>query len=328
MTQCLISVLLPVYNGGDYVNDAIFSILNQTHENFELIIINDGSTDNSGAIIQNIKDNRIRYYEQANHGLAATLNRAILLSKGKYLARQDQDDLAHSQRFEKQISFLESHPRHGMVGTWAKILWEVKSNHKKVITHPTESLLLKYALLMGTPFVHSSMMIRRDVFDNVGLYSTDKSRQPPEDYELWSRIARAYEIANIPEYLQIYRATPNSMSRASVNTFIEQDYLIMTENLSYALGSETPNSIITDIAALRCKAYHKLSADPSLSAMKSILYKLADHLGMINGAPRDILRTVVNPYYHALQCSYVHFRYGKLLSDLLSYWYRIIRNIQ
>ena len=327
MNKSLISVLLPVYNGEEFVKQAIESILNQTYENFELIIIDDGSTDVSASIIQKMVDKRISFYKQNNQGLAKTLNRAISLSKGKYLARHDQDDLSHPQRFEKQVSFLESHPHHGMVGTWAQILWQEENNHKNVITHPAESLILKFGLLLGNPFVHSSMMIRRDVFENVGLYSTDKSRQPPEDYELWSRIARAYEIANIPEYLQIYRATPSSMTRAAVNPFMEQDYLIMTENLSYALGSETPDLIITDIAALRCNAYHKLSADPRLSAMKAVLYKLAGRLSMINGASRDSLRNLVPHYYHALQCSYVHFRYGKILSDLLSYWYRIINKI-
>ena len=102
----LVSVLFPVYNGEVYLEEAIHSILDQNYDNFEIIIINDGSIDDSSAVIQNFSDSRIRFYEnRTNQGLAFTLNRAINLSKGDYLARQDQDDISLPERFEKQVKF-------------------------------------------------------------------------------------------------------------------------------------------------------------------------------------------------------------------------------
>src|SRR5437660_806769 len=98
----LVSVLLPVYNGARFLEGGIESILSQSYRNIELIIINDGSSDDSAQIISKFHDPRIRAYSQENQGLAATLNRAIHLAKGEYLARQDQDDLSLPQRLEKQ----------------------------------------------------------------------------------------------------------------------------------------------------------------------------------------------------------------------------------
>ena len=208
----LVSVIFPVYNGAAYLREAIESILAQTYSNFELIIINDGSKDDSAMIIEQFRDPRIRFYSQVNQGLAATLNRAIGLTQGEYVARQDQDDISLPQRFEKQVAFLQTHPDHGMVGTWAEI-WEGDKKTPRMHKHPAETAALKFALLFDNQFVHSSMMICRKVFDKVGLYSIDKTRQPPEDYELWSRVVREFEVANIPEPLVVYREMPGSMSR-------------------------------------------------------------------------------------------------------------------
>jgi len=186
----MVSVLLPVYNGAAYLSAAVDSVLNQTYQNLELIIINDGSTDQSASIVEQFRDSRIRFSNQTNRGLAATLNRAIDLSRGKYLARQDQDDLSFPTRFAKQVDFLESHQKCGMVGTWAEI-WEVDQRSRRAHKHPTDDLILKFELLFDNPFVHSSVMIRKEALDIVGTYCTDKSRQPPEDYELWSGSLRS-----------------------------------------------------------------------------------------------------------------------------------------
>ena len=119
--KTLISVILPVYNGSEYLTESIDCILNQTYSNFEFIIIDDGSTDDSAAIIANYTDVRIRFYSQQNQGLASTLNRGISLANGNYIARQDQDDVSLPNRFAQQVAFLEANPEYGMVGTWAAI---------------------------------------------------------------------------------------------------------------------------------------------------------------------------------------------------------------
>ena len=104
-----VSVLLPVFNGAAYIRESVESILAQTFQDFELIIIDDGSLDDSAHIIEGINDPRIRLYRQANQGLPATLNGAIGLANGEFLARQDQDDVSFPCRFEKQVSYLRSH---------------------------------------------------------------------------------------------------------------------------------------------------------------------------------------------------------------------------
>jgi len=322
MNRLLISVLLPVYNGQAYVKQAIQSILNQTYQDFELIIIDDGSRDGSAAIIQNIRDKRISFYKQSNQGLAATLNRAITLSKGEYLARQDQDDLAHPERFEKQIAFLEKHPDHAMIGSWA-IIMEGEKITKRVHKHPAESLILKYGLLFGNPFVHSSMMIRRNVFDDVGLYSTDKSRQPPEDYELWSRIARKYEIANIPEFLQSYRATPNSMCRTDIKSFFDKEILIRIENLESLLGRHDSDKDILNLAALTCGSYEKLTGKVNASEIRNIMYEAADRLSDLNHASYNILRERVSYHFRSIYYHYINYKFGKKIARIYSLWNKL-----
>src|SRR5215467_6992847 len=121
-----ISVLLPVFNGGPYLQEAIESVLAQSYRNFELIIIDDGSTDDSWHTIHKVQDPRVRAFRQANRGLPSALNWAIQLAEGAYIARQDADDVSLPERLETQIEFLETHRGCGIVGTWAEIRSERK----------------------------------------------------------------------------------------------------------------------------------------------------------------------------------------------------------
>lgn len=245
----LVSVILPVYNGEKYLDEAIKSILSQSYKRFELIIIDDGSKDKSLSIAKGFKDSRIKVYTQTNKGLAKTLNRGISLSKGTYIARQDQDDFSYPERLEKQANYLNKNPKCGLVGTWAEI-WEGdnKKTHRS-LKHCPENGLLQYFLLFDNPFVHSSVMIRKTALEDVGFYSTDKNLQPPEDYELWSRIARKYDLANIPELLHAYREVPSSMSRSKLG-FKDKVVKISARNLGWALGKDYLNEGVFNISAL------------------------------------------------------------------------------
>jgi glycosyltransferase involved in cell wall biosynthesis len=273
----LVSVLLPVYNGEEYLAEAIQSILDQTYKRFELIIINDGSSDRSAEIIRSFRDDRITALDQENCGLASTLNRAISMARGKYLARQDQDDISLPQRFEKQVAFLDSHPEYGMVGTWAEI-WDNIRKTERVHRHPVDSLTLKFELLFNNPFVHSSMMIRKAAIEKVGMYSTDKLRQPPEDYELWSRMARYYEIANIPETLLIYREVPKSMSRMGTNPFLDKLLQISAENIAFAAERAHEDNLCKNLAALAHSAYAQFDSKLKYRTLADIMYKAASRL--------------------------------------------------
>lgn len=318
-----VSVVLPVYNGEKDVHESIQSILNQTYQNFEFIIINDGSIDNSGKIIGGFKDSRIVYLEQDNQGLAAALNNAIKVSTGEYIARQDQDDYSYPERFERQIEFLESNSDYAVVGTWAleidteaKKKWNMHNFYKQP---PVESFALKYTLLFDSPFVHSSVMIRKSVFDKVGLYCTDKDRQPPEDYELWSRIGRKFEIANIPEILHVYRRGPESMTRhadGSINTYIDRCTKISIENICYVLGRKDPNRIILDLAALVNTGYFRVNSMPSFSGIANMLYELAEKLSGGISSRHAVLREVAHRTLMSVKRNYFVHRYGKIAGRL------------
>jgi len=244
-----ISILLPVWNCPSYVGQAIDSVLNQSYSDFECIIIDDGSNDNTPEVLQKYQDPRIRLFQHTNRGLAATLNVGIASARGKYVARQDQDDLSLPDRLAKQISYMDSHPECGLLGTWAQIM-EGDRIVERYHRHPSDPSQLRYHLLFNNPFVHSSVMMRKTVLEAVGGYSTDPSRQPPEDYELWSRLSRYSNVANLPEVLLYYREVPGSMSRVGPSPFREKLIKICIENLSLASGVPSTDPHLVAIATV------------------------------------------------------------------------------
>jgi glycosyltransferase involved in cell wall biosynthesis len=268
-----VSVVLSVRNGGTDLPKALDTILNQSFSDFELIAINNGSTDGTRAFLDQVADPRVRVYHQEDKGLAAALNRGISLARGRYIARQDHDDWALPTRLAKQVAFLNANPDHALIGTRAEI-WVGDSPTGRFHDHPTEDAELRFALLSNNYMVHSSVMIRKAALDEVGGYTTDPSRQPPEDYELWSRIARRFRIANLPERLTIYRELPSSMSRASANPFKEKVILISAENLATATdGVPKPRRIHLDIASYTHNAPEKVSQTADIEAMCAVISK-------------------------------------------------------
>lgn len=312
--ETLVSIVLPVYNGSMYLQEAMDSILAQTYSNFELIIIDDGSSDNSAEIIVEYTDSRIKFYRQENHGLAATLNRCISIASGSYVARQDQDDISLPSRLEKQVAFLESNPDYGMVGTWATI-WEGNVPTERLHKHSPENLRLKFDLLFDNPFVHSSMMIRKCVFDIVGGYSTDRDRQPPEDYELWSRVSRKFKVANIPEVLHVYREIPQSMSRTGENPFLRHILNINKENLAWATSGKYSDQEYMDLAALIHAQYQLFSRKTPLKEMIAIIHSAAQSLADAAGVDRSAIQEEMQSRCNNLSYHYCQSRYFGLLGD-------------
>lgn len=205
-----ITILMPVYNGEKYLREAIKSILNQTFNDFELLIINDGSSDQSEKIIKSFIDSRIRLItNKKNLGLVDTLNIGFKEAKGKYIARMDQDDISLSPRLKKQYNFMENNPEIGISGTWVKKIGKKMSFISKYYTGHNE--LFAY-LLFGTPFAHPSVIIRKDIIEPNNLFYNHKYKNA-EDIELWSRAFKLTKIANIPEILLYYRSHPESTSQ-------------------------------------------------------------------------------------------------------------------
>ncbi len=289
-------------------------MVDQMYVDLEIIVINDGSTDNSADIVSDIADPRLRFYSQENQGLAATLNRGITLAKGAYIARQDQDDVSLPDRLLKQVAFLEANPDYGMVGTWASI-WEETKPTERFHKHSVDNILLKFDLLFDNAFVHSSMMIRKTVFDEVGVYCTDPNRQPPEDYELWSRVARKFRVANIPEVLHVYREIPRSMSRTGNNPFLQHLLKINVENLAWATEGCYSNQSLQDLVALIHGAYPHFSGKTSLKEMVSIVHKAAHVLCSHECAGDVAIQDKVRSRINSLRYHYNQARYFGFLGD-------------
>jgi glycosyltransferase involved in cell wall biosynthesis len=210
-----ISVIIPVYNGEKYIFESIESILKQSFIDFELIIINDGSTDRTADIILSFSDRRIRLFNQENSGMAASLNFGIKNSNGRYIARQDADDISHPLRFEREINFLETNPSCALVGTKAKIISE-SGKQIGLLNHPSDNAVLKLLLLFDNPFVHSSVMINRTLAGDALYYDASKPVLI-QDYELWSRLSANNIIANLDDVLVDYREVKDSISRRAIN---------------------------------------------------------------------------------------------------------------
>jgi hypothetical protein len=286
VTSPQVSVVLSVHNGAADLRKAVDTILTQTFADFELIAINNGSTDGTAAILDGLRDPRVRVIHQDDMGLAAALNRGIALARGRYIARQDHDDRAKPTRLEKQVAFLAAHPDCALVGTRAEI-WVGDRKTRRAHDHPTDNAALQFELLFDNYFVHSSVMMRKSALDAVGTYTTDLARQPPEDYELWSRIARRYKVANLPERLTVYREVPKSMSRERSSSFIDKIVMISAENLAAAVGAVSPGRDHWDIAALIHRAPGRLSSDHDIEGMCRAIRDAGDHI-LANSPDSDL----------------------------------------
>ena len=207
----LVSVLIPCYNCEPYIREAVMSIMRQSYANLEILVIDDGSTDNTGNILKELaeEDTRIVYIKnEKNLKLIATLNKGLDLCKGKYIARMDADDISVPSRIEKQVDFLEKHPNIGVVGAHIEFFG---GNKRSIWKTNTEDKYIRADLLFGTCFAHPVVMMRTSVLrDHHLYYNTDYPHA--EDYKLWCDIAQYTELANIPEVLLYYRINENQVS--------------------------------------------------------------------------------------------------------------------
>ncbi len=204
----LISVIMSVYNGDKYLHEAIDSILNQTFKDFEFIIINDGSTDKSLKIIHSYNDDRIVLINQENAGLANALNNGIAISKSNFIARMDADDIAYPERIQKQHEFLTNNIDYVIVGSNAKII-DINGCIVRHSNIPIKNEEMK-GKLPETPFIHPSVMFRKDSFYEAGQYPEYMLKA--QDYVLFNRMAKLGKFANIAENLMEYRIVPTANS--------------------------------------------------------------------------------------------------------------------
>lgn len=205
--QPLISIIMPVFNGAKFLNDAIDSILNQTYTNFEFIIVDDKSTDSSLKIIKSYSDNRIKVLQnKINSGVAFSLNKALKIAKGKYIARMDADDISYPNRIEKQVKFLDQNPHTIAVGCQVKIIGD--NNQITGTRHyPIDPKTCHDYLMLTSPIQHPTLMARAEVYKNIGYTSEYKTA---EDWDLYFKFLNYGQLSNINQYLYSYRQLFNS----------------------------------------------------------------------------------------------------------------------
>lgn len=215
-----ISVLMAVYNGEKFISESIDSILNQTFEDFELIIVDDCSTDGSAEVINQYKDSRIKYYRnRKNLGQTLSLNKGIELAQGTYIARIDHDDVSHKRRLERQLDFLESNPDHALCGTLAKVISE---NGKKIYTVRSErndSEYLKCKLFFENVIFHSSAFFSTQLAKK-WLY--DSSFTIAQDYDLWIKFGQSHKIGVLNEQLVSLRKHRDNASELLSETGVRE----------------------------------------------------------------------------------------------------------
>lgn len=245
-----VTAFMPVFNGEKYLREAIDSILGQTFKDFEFLIINDGSTDDSEQIIESYPDSRINLiHNERNMGLVKTLNMGLKHARGEYLARMDGDDISLPQRFEKQVAFLEANPEIFLCGTWMRYLekdtkkkWTAPATHEGIISN----------LIFHSVLAHPTVMFRlKTLRDHRLCY--DELYAHAEDYELWTKIAFFLKFSNIPEVLHHYRR--HSQNFTKIYSKKKRFYAgLVRHNLLRKLGvdfSEKEFRLHQDISNLR-----------------------------------------------------------------------------
>lgn len=218
VTRPVVSVVIPVYNAGEFLREAIESILHQSFQDFELIAINDGSTDDSADILFNYQrqEPRLQVYTQSNQGSAVARNLGCQKAQGKYVAFLDADDISLQDRLLKQVKFLESNPDIGILGSAFKI---THASFNKIFRHPLEDSDIRAALFFDSAFATSTVMLRRSILSEFGL-CFDRTFKLAQDYQLWVSATNCCKLANLPEVLVIYRKHDSQITNQSADKLL------------------------------------------------------------------------------------------------------------
>lgn len=277
-----VSVILPAYNAERFLKEAIDSVLEQTYSNFELIIINDGSTDNTDAIIQSYSDPRIVYIKQENQGLARALNNGIAKARGNFIARMDADDICMPTRFEKQVKYLQRHPEVSLLSTGTEHINEVGKHLKYLLPVVGKKNLRWLIQNRFSPISHPAAIIRHETLALVGGYNVLINKYF-EDLYLWNRLLEYGEAQNLPKVLLRYRITDSAIS----STFDGRDpaftQFMFDRCRRGAFSQEDADEMKRLVADLKAKQSNQTTQ--SQRSQMSLRDRIIDKVVDIGGAP-------------------------------------------
>jgi len=272
-----LSVIMSVFEGEAHLHRAIDSILGQNFRDFEFIIIDDGSTDDTGEILKDYanQDNRVRLLENSrNEGLAASLNKAIEAVKSPLLARQDADDFSYPERFAAQVDFMDGHEDIGILGCIAELVAD-DGRSLGPYTQPTDHSGIVWTLATGfNAIAHPSVMMRTDLIKAVGGY--DSALRAAQDYDLWCRLVGRTRFANLPETHMELLIHDNRVTNTRAGESLDNLHRAAGQLLSRVLGRDVPAEQVKAVK----KAFHSdnpLSAEEKIQA-HGVAQELLDKL--------------------------------------------------
>lgn len=274
-----ISVLMSVYNGERFLREAIDGIKHQTLSDFEFIILDDDSRDNTRQILEEYaaEDHRISVIRnERNLGLTRSLNKGLKLCCGKYVARQDADDVSLPDRLENQVEYLENHPEVGVVGSWVAIIDE-NGREGFIRKYPTSPAMVKWSLFFKNSLAHSSVLIRRSLLEDTAYRSEVSYSQ---DYDLWARLSEKTEFANIPQVLYKSRKHDEMISVRYRDEQRQTGNRVRQQLISNTLGEKVSLSLI--MALKRAIKKQVLEYDEEVLGVANLIKRLcqqyaADH---------------------------------------------------
>lgn len=199
----LVSIIMPTYNGSKWLKNAVLSIQSQSYKHWELVLVDDGSIDNTAQIVADliINEPRIKYFKnEQNLGIQKTLNRGLKEAKGEYIARLDDDDTwIDNEKLEKQVTFLNENKGYVLVGTGVIAVDEEGEEVFRRI-NPSSDEMIRKVILKKNCFIHSSVVFVKDASMKFGGYSESEDTRHIEDYDLWLKLGTVGKFANLPIY--------------------------------------------------------------------------------------------------------------------------------
>ena len=308
----LISVVLPAYNGEKYLAEAIDSILAQTFGDFELIIIDDGSTDDTPKILSDYaqRDQRIRMVVRENKGLVTTLNDLIDMARGLWIARMDQDDIALPHRFECQLAWLDKTGA-DISGSWVK---RFGSLDERIVRLHKSDEAIKTEMLFSSPFAHPSVIMRAALVKELRY---NPAWEKAEDYDLWERAAEAgWTMTNVPEVLMLYRVHADQITTRTMSLVQQRAQEIRRRYWLFRSHAFQFNQVDIDEFL---KIYESTS---TAIDMDSLDYLFSGLLQRSYGEARAVIFDNMTRLYFraAANCSNIVSRWGKLNANFGSGW--------
>ncbi|MDD4489406.1 MAG: glycosyltransferase family A protein [Paludibacter sp.] len=307
-----VSILMPVYNAELYLSEAIQSMLNQTYTDFELIILDDCSTDNSAAVVHAFSDTRIVYHRnEVNSGLANNLNTGLKLAKGKYIARMDGDDISLPHRLQTQVDFLESHPDIDL----CSCAMQMFGADNQLWIRDRDPEQVKITMMFYSAVLHASSVFRRDVFEKNNLYYNQETF-PAEDYDLWARAAFYCRMVNLPDVMYLYRMHRTQVTSTDPRS-AEKCREIQIRYLSEALPILCEEVVVSFVDGF---ISHKIRNITEIKDVKNQYLKIIKANISVSFFDQKLLKIRLNKYFQQLVYTFLQQYKIRNFRNLIQYW--------